>query len=100
MANLIIVLGVLSIILGIASWMGWYPAVRRTGLFKGGTHADLTIMGVGMVMIGVAGMNHVLSVGLLGSAIAIVGFVLGLISPSWLVPRWYKERYPDAPRPH
>ncbi len=97
MANLVIVLGVISIGLGIASWIGWYPAVRRTGLFRGGTHADLAIMGVGMITLGVAGIFHVLAAALVGLAIAVAGFVLGLISPPWLVPSWYKERYPDTP---
>jgi hypothetical protein len=36
--------------------------------------------------------------GIVGTLSELAGFVLGLASPSWLAPRWYKERYPDPPR--
>ena len=39
----------------------------------------------------------VILLGLLGLAIVVAGFVLGAVMPAWLVPRWYKERYPEAP---
>jgi hypothetical protein len=97
-AILCIAVGIVSTLIGVACWTGRYPTVRRTGWFKGGAHADLIFMGPGLVLIGVAGQIHAVLLGLVGLAIVLAGFVLGLISPSWLLPRWYKERYPDPPR--
>jgi hypothetical protein len=91
------VAGFTRIFLGSASWIGWLPAKRRTNYFRGGVHAELMIMGSGLIVLSFAGLYHLRALGLLGLAIVVAGFVLGAVMPAWLVPRWYKERYPDAP---
>jgi hypothetical protein len=90
-----IVLGAAGFLAGLASWMGWLPTKRRINWFRGGVHGELMIMGPGVVMLGVAGFYHQRALGLVALAIVVAGFVLGIMSPSWLVPRWYKQLYPD-----
>ena len=89
-----VVLGGLGVLAGFASWMGWLPRRRRIGYFWGGAHAEWMIMGAGLLVLGPAVVYHLQLVGLLGFAIVVAGFVLGLVSPPWLVPRWYKEQFP------
>jgi hypothetical protein len=92
-----IALGAAGFVAGLASWMGWLPTNRRINWFRGGVHAELMIMGPGVAILGVAGFYHQRALALVALAIVIGSFVLGIASPSWLVPRWYKERYPDPP---
>lgn len=97
-AILAIVAGFAGILMGLAAWMGLLPTKPRTSYFKGGVHGEVMIMGFGVVILGAAGLYHQRALGLAAFAIVVAGFVLGLVSPSWLAPRWYKERYPDPPR--
>jgi membrane associated rhomboid family serine protease len=92
-----IVLGAAGFLAGLVSWMGLLPTKRRTSWFKGGVHGELMIMGPGVALLGVAGLYQQRALGLVAFAIVLGGFILGLVSPSWLFPRWYKERYPDPP---
>ena len=48
-------------------------------------------------ILGTGGLYHLLALAELGLVIVVIGFVLGVVSPSWIVPRWYKEKYPDPP---
>jgi hypothetical protein len=95
MAQLTMTVGVFAILLGLMSWIGLLPAKERTSYFSGGVKGELVIMGAGLIVLGVGGLYHVLVVGLLGLAIVVVGFVLGVIAPPWMLPRWYKERFPS-----
>ena len=88
MPILILVVGLFSIFLGLVSWIGVLPTKRRTGYFSGGVHAEVMPMGFGLVILGVASAYHAVGLGLLGLAIVIAGFVLGMVSPSWMNPRW------------
>jgi hypothetical protein len=95
MAQLTMAAGVFAILLGAMSWIGLLPAKERTSYFSGGVKGELVIMGVGLIVLGVGGYYHWLGVALVGLAIVVVGFVLGVIAPSWMLPRWYKERFPS-----
>jgi hypothetical protein len=95
MGELSIAAGVFAILLGLVSWSGLLPARRRTSYFSGGVRGELVIMGPGLIILGVAALYHWRALGLLGLVIVVVGFVLGLIGRSWMLPRWYKERFPN-----
>jgi hypothetical protein len=93
MAQLTMAAGVFAILIGTMSWIGLLPAKERTSYFSGGVKGELVIMGAGLIVLGVGGFYHWLGVGLVGLAIVVVGFVLGVIAPAWMLPRWYKERF-------
>jgi hypothetical protein len=92
-----IIAGSVGVVMGVASWFGLLPRTRRRNYFAGGPHGELVIMGSGLIVLGIAGMSNLKLLGLLALVIVLAGFVLGVVSPSWLVPRWYKEQYPDPP---
>jgi hypothetical protein len=92
-----IIAGFVGILMGLASWIGLLPRTRRRNYFAGGPHAELLIMGLGLMVLGMAGLYNLKLLGLVGLVIVVAGFVLGVVSPPWLVPRWYKELYPDPP---
>ena len=95
MGQLTIAVGLFTILLGIMSWSGLLPAKRRTSYFSGGLRTELIIMGPGLIVLGVGGLYHWFGLALLGLAIVVVGFVIGVIGPSWMLPRWYKDRFPS-----
>jgi hypothetical protein len=93
MAALLIVLGVIGITWGAASYIGWLPTVRRQGL-TGGVHPDMAIMGAGLVVAGIAAYLSIQWLDLAGVALILIGVALWVRSPSWLEPGWYKRRFP------
>jgi hypothetical protein len=94
MPALLIVLGVIGIAWGAASYMGWLPTVRRAGL-TGGVHPDMAITGAGLVFVGVGSYLSIQLLALAGIALIVIGVALWLRSPSWLEPAWYKRRFPN-----
>jgi multisubunit Na+/H+ antiporter MnhG subunit len=100
MQALIIVMGLIGILIGVLAYVGLYPRLPQVSPFKGRAPASFTITGVGAIVLGVAGIYRAKEVGLVGLVIVVLGIVLGFISPSWLVPGWYKEQHPDSPPPH
>jgi hypothetical protein len=85
MAWVLVVVGVVMIAWGIATWFGLFPPV-------GGVHPDLVPMGLGVAIVGGSGFgaNHVL--GGIGFALIVLGFVLWFAHPAWLMPPWYRKR--------
>jgi hypothetical protein len=93
MPSLLIVLGVIGIIWGTASYMGWLPTVRRAGL-TGGVHPDMAIIGAGLVLAGIAAYLSIRLLNLAAIALILIGVALWVRPPSWLEPGWYKRRFP------
>lgn len=93
-----VLVGLAMITVGICAWFGWYRSWARGPL--GNMYVPLAPMGVGVILVGLAGAWHTLAFGFLwiGSWIGFFGIFLGLagvllyvLSPAWLEPLWYRE---------
>ena len=83
----LVVLGVVMIAWGVATWLGLFPPF-------GGVHPDLVPMGLGVALAGASGFGANRLLGLVAIALIVLGFGLWFLRPSWLMPAWYRRRPP------
>src|SRR5947209_4380343 len=84
-----VLVGMAMIAVGVSAWFGWYRSWARGPL--GNMYVPLAPMGVGVALVGVAGMTGAYWLGIPSVLIALSGILLYTLSPVWLEPRWYQE---------